>query len=85
MVFSGTVRVQQTACSREAEGMCAMAPLHLDAGLFEPPLNDGMQRAAPGKRAVWRPHTQEDFTNFRLWPATAQIVQQRIADGSQQG
>ena len=61
--------VQQTACSREAEGMSPVAALHFDAGLLQPPLDDGVQRASPGKGAMWRPNAQEYFTNVCLLSA----------------
>ncbi len=78
------VRTQQTDRSRETESVSTVSSLHLDASLLEPPLDDGMQRAAPGKRAMRRPHTQEHFADFGLWPAPTEIVQQRIPDGREQ-
>ena len=68
------IGMQQADRTGESESMCSVAPLHLDAGLLEPSLNDGMQRAAPGKRAMWRPHAQEHFTDFRLRPAATEIL-----------
>ena len=61
--------IQQTAGAREPERVSPVAALHFDAGLLQPPLDDGMQRASPGERAVWRSHTQEYFTNVCVRPA----------------
>jgi hypothetical protein len=61
-----------------------MAALHFDTGLFESAMNNGVQRAAPWKGAMWRADAQEYFTDFRLRTAAAQIVQQRFPYGREQ-